>query len=310
MAKKQDTLKRMWIFTLNNYSEENVKHIKQYFNDDRCTYAIVGKEIGESGTPHLQGYVHLKKAVRFTALKKVLPKAHWEAARGSDTDNQKYCSKDGDVILEIGTPAARRKGGILKLVPNMVEKFINNPKYRPTKDEREVMAVYGTKIKEMATDEREQMDNEESLEVYKTTAWRTWQEELLQELQETPDNRKVIVYVDEKGNNGKSYLSKYLALTGAATFNTTKMTDVAYTLNGNKIVIFDLARHSQDQINWGAIEAVKNGLIFSGKYKSKTKVFKAPHVIVMMNTWPDESRLSSDRWDIRDLGARNDVDFI
>jgi Putative viral replication protein. len=47
-----DNLKsRGWAFTLNNYSEEEVKAIQ---NIPRCEY-VFQEETGPSGTPHLRG---------------------------------------------------------------------------------------------------------------------------------------------------------------------------------------------------------------------------------------------------------------
>ena len=54
-------------------------------------------------------------------------------------------------------------------------------------------------------------------------------------------------------------------------------------------------------MNYEVIESVKNGVVFSTKYESQMKVFKTPHVIIMANFAPDESKMSSDRWDIRYL---------
>lgn len=87
---------RRWCFTLNNYSEEDVSAIRGW----DVTYAIVGKEVGESGTPHLQGYVVLAPS-RLAAMKKLLEKAHWEPAKGNTEQNVEYCSKQGDVF-EVG----------------------------------------------------------------------------------------------------------------------------------------------------------------------------------------------------------------
>ncbi|AGI95802.1 replication-associated protein [Starling circovirus] len=102
MAVRGSAAKR-WCFTLNNPTEEEIAAVKAWQHSE-YHYAIVGKEKGEQGTPHLQGFIHLKKKVRLTSLKKVLQRAHWEKARGSDEDNEKYCSKEGDVILTIGIP--------------------------------------------------------------------------------------------------------------------------------------------------------------------------------------------------------------
>lgn len=65
-------------------------------NPELCTYLIIGKETGEDGTPHLQGYVRLRTKVRLSTMKQYLPRAHLEPAKGNDWQNKVYCSKDGD----------------------------------------------------------------------------------------------------------------------------------------------------------------------------------------------------------------------
>ena len=35
-----------------------------------CKYQIIGKEIGEKGTPHLQGFIAFKSARSFNAVRK------------------------------------------------------------------------------------------------------------------------------------------------------------------------------------------------------------------------------------------------
>lgn len=83
---------RHWCFTLNNYTEDERTAILAW----ECTYVIIGREVGESGTPHLQGYVRFPAAKRLSSMKKLSPRAHWEAAKGSPAQNRIYCSKDGD----------------------------------------------------------------------------------------------------------------------------------------------------------------------------------------------------------------------
>lgn len=43
---------------------------------------------------HVQGFVVFKKQLRLTALKKLLPKAHFEVANGTPLHNQAYCTKE------------------------------------------------------------------------------------------------------------------------------------------------------------------------------------------------------------------------
>lgn len=89
---------RNFCFTLNNYTAEEVEAVKVW----ECAYLIFGKEVGESGTPHLQGYVSFPNAKTLAALKKYSARAHWEIARGTPKQASEYCEKDGDVF-ETGT---------------------------------------------------------------------------------------------------------------------------------------------------------------------------------------------------------------
>lgn len=103
-------------FTLNNYTEEQFEAIKRHVFVDETAYAVIGKEKGESGTPHLQGYINFGRKNRktFATLKSLLFNAHIELAKGSDFDNQKYCSKDGD-YYEHNTPVGQGKRSDLNL---------------------------------------------------------------------------------------------------------------------------------------------------------------------------------------------------
>ena len=86
-----------WVFTLNNYSAADEDTLQGLpFN-----YLLYGREVAPStGTPHLQGYIQLKKRFRRGALCKLL-QAHWEPAKG-DVSSQDYCKKEGDYV-ELGT---------------------------------------------------------------------------------------------------------------------------------------------------------------------------------------------------------------
>lgn len=82
---------RGWCFTINNPKEEDEKNVKKI----DYSYIIVGKEIGEQGTEHLQGYVYFKNQRSLKSVSKKIPRAHLEVARGNTEQNVKYCSKDG-----------------------------------------------------------------------------------------------------------------------------------------------------------------------------------------------------------------------
>jgi hypothetical protein len=92
------TKHRSYSFTLNNYVDTDVSMLKEI----ECKYIIFGKEIGESGTPHLQGCINFKSPISFTSIKKKIPKAHIEPTK-SLVGSRDYCKKDGD-FYECGEP--------------------------------------------------------------------------------------------------------------------------------------------------------------------------------------------------------------
>lgn len=88
---------RNWCFTLNNWTQEEYNNVLAL---PEVHYLIVGKEVGEQETPHLQGYVQWQKRQRFNTVKRLLPRAHLEVARGSADSNVEYCSKGGDFVTQ------------------------------------------------------------------------------------------------------------------------------------------------------------------------------------------------------------------
>lgn len=101
MEKKDYTGKyRRWCFTLNNYTSKDKKHIKSLEEDRRFKYLCYGKEIGEEGTKHLQGWFYLKDPMQRKSVKKALEinGIHLEHCIGTKEQNDKYCKKDGKIF--------------------------------------------------------------------------------------------------------------------------------------------------------------------------------------------------------------------
>jgi len=83
---------KRWCFTYNNYTVNEMEQMELVFKEKGVDY-IFEEEVGDEGTPHLQGYIEVKKRIRPFQLR--LPKQiHWEKARGARADNIAYCSKD------------------------------------------------------------------------------------------------------------------------------------------------------------------------------------------------------------------------
>jgi hypothetical protein len=93
-----------WCLTLNNYSQDDEELWQAVGTEGGdVSYLIFGKEVGENGTPHFQGYVSFKTRRRLSYVKDLFgDRLHAEPAKGSPTQNREYCSKGGD-YQEFGT---------------------------------------------------------------------------------------------------------------------------------------------------------------------------------------------------------------
>lgn len=102
MAKRPEG--RYWTFTVNNPTEiydEKFQLKGEFVWDapwpywDIVSYVHWSYEVGEQGTPHIQGYLETKRKQRMTALKKLkgLERAHFEMRRGTQEQAIAYCEK-------------------------------------------------------------------------------------------------------------------------------------------------------------------------------------------------------------------------
>ena len=132
-----------------------------------------------------------------------------------------------------------------------------------------------------------------------------WQARLALFLAEVdPDDRSVIVFVDEDGDKGKSRFAKWMACDDdvcMALADDEKSTTALYS--GEKTVLFDVARSESRKIQWHLIENIKNGLVFQTKYEVLLKLarWNTSHVVMFMNHHPpvwDKRCLSRDRWHV------------
>jgi len=96
-------LSRGWCFTCNNYSLQDEKCFSDLGIAEGTRYLIYGRECGENGTPHLQGYLELIQRSRLSALKKIHEQAHWEPRKGSPLEAAEYCKKESNFV-EFGRP--------------------------------------------------------------------------------------------------------------------------------------------------------------------------------------------------------------
>lgn len=258
-----DTRCRRWCFTFNNYTDAEFRDTVT-FCEKNCIDYRIGKEKGEEGTPHLQGFFVFKNAIRFSSLKNKLSqislKFHIEKMKGNIKQNITYCEKDNNFIKPL----------------SFTEKI-----------EQDILK-----------------------EEYLNIKWYEWQKRILEIMNEKPDRRIIYFIVDSKGNSGKSFLCKYILLTYKGCviadgkkdniFNQIK--DMLENEIEPKYILLDIPRHNIDYLNYGAIEQIKNGFIYSGKYEGGRCIFHIPHVFIFMNERPLLDKLSIDRYKIIKCG--------
>lgn len=84
-------------------------HLRSLVGRQLATYVVIGDEVGENGTRHLQGYAEFPNRLRFNQFRELLPNYHIEARRGDSTQASDYCKKDGN-YEEYGTLSVSRQG--------------------------------------------------------------------------------------------------------------------------------------------------------------------------------------------------------
>ncbi|XP_019625508.1 PREDICTED: uncharacterized protein LOC109470864 [Branchiostoma belcheri] len=111
-----------WSFTLNNYGDDDLARLRN-IDPAAIKFMVVGAEVSPTtGTPHLQGYVNFSTKVRTTQVKGHLgDRCHVEKAVGNDHDNERYCSKDGNVVERMGHPIRQGQRNDLTAATNFLQ---------------------------------------------------------------------------------------------------------------------------------------------------------------------------------------------
>lgn len=98
---------QFWCLTLNNFSQDEFDKLISLDGNEMVRYYVFGREVGSSGTPHIQGYIEFKCKRTINQVKQVTSmRAHLEVRKSKDgLAAANYCKKDGmyDEFGEIGT---------------------------------------------------------------------------------------------------------------------------------------------------------------------------------------------------------------
>lgn len=248
---------RVWAWTLFNYDQSDIDKIIKYFKNKKDRY-IFGEEIcPETHKPHLQGAFKFINGRTFEQIKLIVRNdIHLTIGKKVWQANCNYCSKDGRT-------------------------FTNEPKF---------------------------MKREERIleEEYENVKWNIWQQLVIEILEKPPDKRTVNWFWETTGNKGKSFLAKYVYCKYGAIIADGKKDNIFNQIKGwidthrrdqdPHVIMVDIPRYNGEILNYGCLEQIKNGLIYSGKYEGGTCVFRAPHIIIFSNQEPRYEMLSEDRW--------------
>jgi len=286
------------------------------------TYIILQGELTKEGKKHIQGYAQFNGQKRMDTIKNYFKDnaLHIEQPRGTPEQNKKYCSKDekegekqlkfkefeeyGEINLELG-----KKGNRTDLI-ELKNKIINGERIidilTMSEDNIEIhnILTYNKTLKDLENHVRRNNNIQIIAKEYENIIWKDWQQKIINMVEDNTDNRKIKWLYDELGNNGKSFLARYL-LTHKKVYYITggKQNDILYGYDNQPIIIYDLARTYADTLDhiYTTIENFKNGQYLSTKYETEQRIFKIPHIIVMANFKPDITKLSNDRWDIEEI---------
>lgn len=284
-----------WCFTINNYSDDDCARLRDLAL--RSKYLVFGREVGENGTPHLQGFIIFRTPTRFnTAKRSIGDNSHIEQALGTTKQASEYCKKEDDYEEYGELPNPKGK-------TNRFEEFKEWVLEQPSKPTPSLVAQEFPSIYLQYGRCMEWIDLLRPTTFEFPGEYRQHQHLLSERLNGPADDRHIIFVVDETGGTGKSwFIKKYLSEHPEQTqvLSIGKRDDLAHAIDESKSVfLFDLPRSQSEFLQYSVLEQLKDRMVFSPKYMSRTKkLTHTPHVVVFMNEHPDMLKLSRDRYDI------------
>lgn len=289
---------RRWAFTsflLGLFTKFN------YASGGKINYLIMGLEIcPKTKRKHIQGYIELKNQCVLKGAQKILgdKNAHFEKAKGNNAQNMKYCKKGGN--FKESKNAHRSKTSLCNVKD--YESFIKHNKSDwVILDQSPKLFLGYMNCKKMIINTLQgKKQHDYSMKWLNKFIPNKYQLIMLEHI--FKQNERQITWVcDKKGGCGKTWFSKWFLILGAFRVTNSKSKDICYAYNYQDVIIFDFSRSLEEYVNYDILEQLKNGMIFSSKYKTSNKFFEPPKIIVMANFLPKLEKLSMDRWDILNI---------
>lgn len=189
---------------------------------------------------------------------------------------------------------------------SQVKAIINKAHIEPRKGTKEQAVQYCQKDGDYYTNNKE-WQKKKTIPIPEIYGWQLEIDEIVQH---PPHARKIHWRWENTGNFGKSTMIKYLCLKYGAICLSGKAGDMKYGIlkyyerkkEYPSIICIDIPRSIDiDYLSYTGIEEIKNGCYFNTKYESEMVIMNTPHIIIFANEEPNIDKLSSDRWDIKNL---------
>lgn len=286
---------KRWCFTLNNPSSDEALVLGNYWTNNHAQYLIYGREVGQSGTPHYQGYVIFHERKTLSHVRNTLERAHWEISRGTPKQASDYCKKEGDYEEHGSLPSGQGKRNDWERLREYVEQH-GRPRQRELWLEFPALMgryEHGVQCYLSALSPIPTLTN--------TSPREGWQSDLYDKLQGPPHDREIEFVIDYDGGKGKSWFCAHMfdkRPDDVQLLRIGKRDDLAHAIDPQKtIFLIDVPRTQMEFLQYSILESLKDRIVFSPKYHSATKVLVGrPHVVVFCNEDPDLTKMSVDRY--------------
>lgn len=284
--KKEDNCKgKSYKITINNYTTENLYEFSLMIKKLNPFKWVYSQEVGEQGTPHIQGYLRFLKETRRSSITRLINKGF-------------FCE---------------------------LSKFHKDSSPEEMDAEQWLYCVGLVEEKNMTYNKSSKHNYEcypnEPIEILEDEQLRPFQKSLEDILLGDVNKNKIIWVYDEEGQIGKTemvrrWFVKYqvpFAYGGKTTdivnlvFNNKK-----YFLSGkNRAMVYNFGRSTKnDKIAYNSMETISDGAISNTKFEAGCFVMNKPHVFVFANCLPKFSEMTSNRWLIKTIKDLHLVDYI
>jgi len=106
-------MSKTWEIRISNYTDQDITWLNTI--KDEISRMVISKEVGELGTPHLQGKITFRRKYRLTALKKLHKSAHWDETK-ANADSLYAMKVDSEVIFNVNNTKQGQRNDIHEYV--------------------------------------------------------------------------------------------------------------------------------------------------------------------------------------------------